>query len=36
MIKQYQTSAGVVLSTNLKEVREKDYESIYRPEATTY
>lgn len=33
MIKSYQTSGGTVLSTNWKEVQEKDYEGKDRPEA---
>ena len=32
MIKSYQTSGGTVLSTNWKEVKEKDYEGKDRPE----
>lgn len=32
MIKSFQTSGGTVLSTNWKEVQEKDYESKDRPE----
>ena len=33
MIKSYQTSGGTVLSTNWKDVKEKDYEGRDRPEA---
>ena len=31
MIKSYQTSGGTVLSTNWKEVKEKDYEKDIQP-----